>query len=110
MLKIAVALKHRIEIVARFRHAMFERAHLMFDLLQVSESGERGFVNRRVRLEMNVLRQESELHATRPHHVARVKRKMVVLPAPFRPTSPTCSPALICKDAPRKTDCALYDL
>src|SRR6185369_13584003 len=37
-------------------------------------------------------------------------RKIVLLPAPLRPTSPTCSPGLTCNDVPRKTSCVPYDL
>src|ERR1044071_3934982 len=33
MLKLAVALKHRVKIVACFRHAMLKLVHLMLDLL-----------------------------------------------------------------------------
>src|SRR5258706_640194 len=34
---------------------------------------------------------------------------MVVLPAPLRPTKPTCSPGLTCSEAPRRTSCAPKD-
>src|SRR5688572_6320686 len=37
-------------------------------------------------------------------------RKIVLLPAPLRPTSPTCSPGLTCNVVPRNTSCVPYDL
>jgi hypothetical protein len=40
MLKIAVTFEDLFEVVARFGHAMLELVHLMFDLLQTTESRE----------------------------------------------------------------------
>jgi hypothetical protein len=40
MLKIAVTFEDLFEVVTRFGHAMLELVHLMFDLLQTTESRE----------------------------------------------------------------------
>jgi hypothetical protein len=46
--------------------------HLVLNLLQVSEGGEGGFVYGRTRLEVYVLREQSEAHAARTHYVATI--------------------------------------
>jgi hypothetical protein len=45
----------------------------VLDLLQTAKRSESGFVDRRTRLEVDVLVQESELHATRAHDVATIR-------------------------------------
>ena len=53
---------------------MLKLVHFVFDLLKPAERGERGFVNRRARFEMNMLRQQAKLQAARAHDVAAVSR------------------------------------
>ena len=50
MLQIAVTLEHLFQIVTHFGHAMLELVHLMFDLLQTTESRECRFVHGRSRV------------------------------------------------------------
>jgi hypothetical protein len=75
--------------------------HLVLDLLEMAEGRESGFMDGRARLEMNVLREQAQSHAARANHVSAIRRLFAAL----RPTSPTCSPGLICNDAPRSTSC-----
>src|SRR5262249_34864671 len=72
MLQIAVALEHFLEIIAGFRHAMFQLVHLVFDLLQTSECGESRFMNGRAWFEVNVLVQQPEFYAARANHVTAI--------------------------------------
>ena len=111
VLQIAVAFENLVEIVAGVGHAMLQLVHLMFDLLQAAKRSERRLVNRRAGFEVNVLVQQdraSRRARARRRRDPRVsspltRRKIVLLPAPFRPTSPTCSPGFTCRDAPRRT-------
>jgi hypothetical protein len=54
-------------------HPMFQVMHLVFDLLQTAERGERGFVNCRSLFEMDVLGQQPKLQTARAHHLAPVR-------------------------------------
>jgi hypothetical protein len=53
---------------------MLQLMHLVFDLLQTSKRRERGLVNRRTRLEVNVLVQQTQLYSTSANDVATVCR------------------------------------
>ena len=55
MLKITVTRQHFIKVFTGIRHAMLKLMHLVFNLLKMTERGERGFVNRRSLFEVNVL-------------------------------------------------------
>jgi hypothetical protein len=48
--------------------------HLVFDLLQPTESGEGRLVDRRSGFEVNVLVQQAQFHSARAHNVATVRR------------------------------------
>jgi hypothetical protein len=47
--------------------------HLVFDLLQATERGQRRLVYRRAWFEVNVLVQEAKLHVARAHYVAAIR-------------------------------------
>jgi hypothetical protein len=51
---------------------MFELVHLVFDLLQTSERSEGGFVNSGTGFKMNMLVQQTQLHAARANHVTAI--------------------------------------
>jgi glycerol-3-phosphate responsive antiterminator len=74
VLQIAVLLEDLFQIVAGVGHTMFEVMHLVFDLLQPAKRAERRFVDGRTGFEVNVLRKQSELQATRAHNVSTVGR------------------------------------
>jgi hypothetical protein len=74
VLKIAVTREHLFQIFARVGHAMLKLVHFVLNLLKPAERGERRFVNRRARLEMNMLREQAKPQAARPHDVAAVGR------------------------------------
>ena len=70
---------------------MFQLMHLMFDLLEMPESGECRFVYGRAGLKVNMLGQQSQTHAARANDVAAIgllfvvvdESKIVVLPEPL---------------------------
>jgi hypothetical protein len=74
MLEVAVAFEHRVEIVGRLGHAVFEFVHLVLDLLEASEGCERRFMDGHARLEIDVLFEQAEFESTRTHYVAAVGR------------------------------------
>ena len=78
MLQIAVARENFFEIVAGVGHAMLELMHFVFNLLQPAKGGERGFVNSRSFVEMNVLGQQSEFQSARAHHLAAIGRLLQI--------------------------------
>jgi hypothetical protein len=73
VLEIAVTFEDLLEIVAGVGHAMFELVHFMFDLLETTKRGERRLVNRRTGLEVNMLVQQTQLHAARTHHITTIR-------------------------------------
>ena len=74
VLQIAVALEHFLKIGIRLGHAMLKLVHLVFDLLQVTESGERRFVNGGAGFKVNVLRKQTQTRPTRTNHLTSVRR------------------------------------
>jgi hypothetical protein len=52
---------------------MLELVHLMFDLLQTTESRERRLMDRRAGLEVHVLVQQTELYAAGANNVAAIR-------------------------------------
>ena len=78
VLQLAVAFEHRVQIVGRFGHAVFELVHLVLYRLKLAEGRERGFVDGRARLEVNVLFEQAEPQAARTHNVAAIRRLFAV--------------------------------
>jgi len=72
MLQIAVTLENFVELVAGIGHAMLKIVHLVFDLLESTKGSECRLVDRRTRLEMNMLVQQSQLQTTSAHDVAAI--------------------------------------
>jgi hypothetical protein len=52
---------------------MLQLVHLMFDLLQTTKGSKRRLMNRRTRLEVNMLVQQSEFHSARAHDVTTIR-------------------------------------
>ena len=78
MLQIAVTRKNFFQIVAGVGHAMLELMHFVFNLLQPAKGSERGFVNSRSFVEMNVLGQQTEFQSTRAHNLAAIGRLLQI--------------------------------
>ena len=74
VLQITVAFEDLFQIVSRVGHAVLELVHLMLDLLQATKCCERRLVNSRASLEVDVLVQQAQLHATRAHNLAAIGR------------------------------------
>jgi hypothetical protein len=62
-----------LQIVAGISHAMLELVHLVLDLLETAKRSERRLMDRRAGLEVNVLVQQAEFHATGTHDVAAIR-------------------------------------